>query len=77
MIQEIANNEEKFTEEINKMCRIHKMTVIDAITLFCDEYNMDIHDITPLIGSTMKEKIKLEAVERKMVNIDVNKSKLF
>jgi len=77
MIEEIAQNEEKFTQEINKTCRIHKMSVIDSITLFCEQNNMDIQDIISLIGTTMKEKIKLEAVERKMINIPTNKASLF
>lgn len=76
-IQEIANNEERFTEEINRMCREHKMSYIEAITIFCEENEMDFQDIPSLLGSTMKEQLMMEAKERKMMKDNVNKSKLF
>ena len=76
-ITEIANNAERFTQEINSMCKIHKMRYLDAITLFCEENEMDIQDVVSLIGSTMIEQLRLEAEKVRMVSIDQNKSKLF
>lgn len=65
MITDITNNDERFTQEINNTIRLHKLRVSEAIVLFCDEYEVDFHDIIPLIGSTMKEQMRLEAIENR------------
>lgn len=77
MIIDITNNEERFTQEINNSVRMHRVSVMDAITLFCDENSMDIHDVIPLIGSTMKEKIRLDAAKRRMIKDQPPTSSLF
>lgn len=77
MLTDIINNGEKFTQEINNMCRINGFGVLDSITLFCEQYSMDIHDIIPLLGSTMKEKIRIEAIEKRMLKDQTETTSLF
>lgn len=67
MLTGIMNNGEKFTQEINNIVRLNGLSVLEAIMLLCNENDMDVQDIIPLLGSTLKEKIRIEAIERRMI----------
>lgn len=77
MLSDVINNGERFTQEINNMARSHNLSVMDSITLFCEQHNMDIHDIVPLLGSTMKELIRIEATDRRMLKQQPETTSLF
>ena len=76
-MEEIGKNGERFTQEIYTMCKMHNMTHLDAITLFCEEHDMDVQDVIPLIGSTLKEQIRMEAEKRRMLEVEHNTPSLF
>ncbi len=40
---------------------------MDAVVLFCDENEIDTSTIKPLISKSLKEKIKLEAIDLKLL----------
>ena len=74
MLTDIINNGERFTQEINNISRQNGLSVLDSIVLFCEEYDMDIYDVAPLLGSTIKEKIKIEAVDRRLWKVTKQQS---
>lgn len=67
MLSDIINNGERFTQEINSISRQNGLSILQSISLFCEEYEMDEVDIVPLLGNTIKEKIRIEAVERRLL----------
>ena len=64
----INNNAEYFTEEINKLSRFHNLSILNSISLFCEIHEMDTLDVVPLIGTTMKEQMRLEEIKLNMIN---------
>lgn len=76
MLSDIINNGERFTQEINLTSRETGLSILESISLFCEKYEMDEVDIVPLLGSTTKEKIRIEAVERRLVK-EISQSSLF
>jgi hypothetical protein len=45
---------------------------MDAVVLFCDDNEIDTGSIKPLISKSLKEKIKLEAIDLKLIKEKVS-----
>lgn len=53
--------EEKFMTRINELVKGKGLDHMEAVIEFCDENKIDVEEVLPLIGRTLKEKIKVDA----------------
>lgn len=59
--------EESFFKTIANIVVENNFDYIEAIVFFCEENDLDIEEIIPLINRTMKEKIKVSAEDKGLV----------
>jgi len=52
---------ESFYKEISVICSEHSMTYIDAVLSYCEDNDLDVEEILPLISRPLKERIKVDA----------------
>jgi hypothetical protein len=57
-------NQESFFRIINEIVMERDVDFIEAIIEYCAANNIDVEDVVPLIDRTMKEKIKLNAMDQ-------------
>lgn len=54
-------DEQKFMSRIEDLVKNKGVGHMDAVLQFCTENRVDIEEIVPLIGRTLKEKIRVDA----------------
>lgn len=54
-------DEQKFMKRIEELVSAKGVGHMDAVLQFCEENRIDIEEIVPLIGRTLKEKIRVDA----------------
>ena len=61
-------NSKEFTQKINDIVKDKRpISYIDAIVHYCESNNIEVETTTRLISKSLKEKIKLEATNLKML----------
>ena len=60
-------NSKEFSLKIEEIVKQKRCSYMDAVVLFCDENEIDTSTIKPLISKSLKEKIKLEAIDLKLL----------
>jgi len=60
-------NSKEFSLKIEEIVNQKRCSYMDAVVLFCDENEIDTSTIKPLISKSLKEKIKLEAIDLKLL----------
>lgn len=53
--------EEKFMTRIGELVKEKGLDHMEAVIEFCDENKVDVEEVLPLIGRTLKEKIRVDA----------------
>ena len=53
--------EETFMKYINVIVENKGLDHMEAVIEFCSENNLDVEDVIPLIGRSLKEKIRVDA----------------
>lgn len=53
--------EEKFMTRIEELVKGKGLDHMEAVIKFCDENRVDVEEVLPLIGRTLKEKIRVDA----------------
>jgi|TARA_B110000211_G_scaffold224237_1_gene275083 hypothetical protein len=51
----------EFCTDVENTVSVMRMSYIESITHLCEENNLEIENVTPLLSSFIKEKIKYEA----------------
>jgi len=54
-------DEQKFMTRINELVKTKQLDHLEAVIQFCDENRVDVEEVLPLIGRTLKEKIRVDA----------------
>tara|TARA_B100000073_G_scaffold280074_1_gene240606 strand:+ start:1379 stop:1591 length:213 start_codon:yes stop_codon:yes gene_type:complete len=55
-------NSKEFSLEIEKIVREKKdLTYMDAVIWYCEQNDIDVATVNPLISKTLKQKIEMEA----------------
>lgn len=54
--------EEKFLTEIENIIRQDGLNHIEAVLAFCEKNMLDVEDLKPLIGQSLKERIRADAM---------------
>ena len=60
-------NSKEFSLEIEKIVKEKRISYMDAVVLYCEENDIDTSTVSPLVSKSLKEKIKLEATNLKML----------
>jgi hypothetical protein len=54
-------DEQKFMTRIEELVKVKQLDHMEAVIKFCDENRIDVEEVLPLIGRTLKEKIRVDA----------------
>jgi hypothetical protein len=60
-------NSKEFSLNIESIVKEKRTTYMDAVILYCEENDIDPSLAKPLISKSLKEKIKLEATNKRML----------
>jgi len=60
-------NSKEFSLKIESMVKEKRCSYMDAVVLYCEELEIDPSTAKPLISKSLKEKIKLEATNLRML----------
>jgi|TARA_B100000902_G_scaffold263546_1_gene249706 hypothetical protein len=65
----IKMNSKTFSQEIETCVRKEKISYMDAIIHLCDQKDLDPGKVNSFINKQIKEKLKVEAINLKLLNI--------
>lgn len=54
--------EEKLIAELEEIIYMEDVNYIEAILTYCDRYKLDVEDVKSIIGPTLKERIRVDAM---------------
>lgn len=54
--------EEKLIAELEEIIHMEDINYLEAVLTFCDRHKLDVEEIKPLIGTTLKERIRVDAM---------------
>jgi hypothetical protein len=60
-------NSKEFSLKIENLVKEKRCSYMDAVVLYCEENEIDTSTVKPLISKSLKEKIKLEATNKRML----------
>jgi hypothetical protein len=60
-------NSKEFSLNIESIVKDKRISYMDAVVWYCDENGLDTSQVSSLISKSLKEKIKLEATNLKML----------
>ncbi len=55
--------EEKLIAELEELIHMEDINYLEAVIAYCDKNKLDVEDIKPLIGPTLKERIRVDAMK--------------
>lgn len=62
-------NSKDFSMKIESIVKEKKTSYMDAVILYCEEQGIDAGTVSNLISKPLKEKIKVEAMNNRMLKI--------
>ena len=60
-------NSKEFSLKIEEFVKKKRCSYMDAVVLYCNENDIDTGTVNPLISKSLKEKIKIEAIEKRLL----------
>ena len=66
--KEVIMNSKEFSLKIENIVKEKRISYMDAVILYCEENDIDTGTVSPLISKSLKEKIKVEAIDLRMLN---------
>jgi hypothetical protein len=61
-------NSKEFSLEIEKIVKEKKISYMDAVVWYCEQNDIDTGTVSSLVSKSLKEKIKVEAVDLRLLN---------
>ena len=61
-------NSKEFSLEIEKIVKEKKISCMDAVLWYCEQNDIDPGTVSSLVSKSLKEKIKVEAVDLRLLN---------
>jgi hypothetical protein len=61
-------NSKEFSLEIEKIVKEKRISYMDAVVWYCEQNDIDTATVSPLVSKSLKEKIKVEAVDLRLLN---------
>ena len=62
-------NSKEFSLKIESIVKEKHTTYMEAVILYCEQNEIDVGSVSSLISKNLKEKIKMEAVDLRMLKI--------
>tara|TARA_B110000503_G_C7034088_1_gene365301 strand:+ start:80 stop:295 length:216 start_codon:yes stop_codon:yes gene_type:complete len=62
-------NSKEFSLTIESLVKEKKVSYMDAIILYCDKNEIDVGSVGSMVSKSLKEKIKIEAINLRMINV--------
>lgn len=62
-------NSKEFSLKIESIVKEKHTTYMEAVILYCEQNEIDVSSVSSLISKNLKEKIKMEAVDLRMLKI--------
>ena len=66
--KEVIMNSKEFSLEIEKIVKEKKISYMEAVLWYCEQNDIDPGTVSPLVSKSLKEKIKVEAVDLRLIN---------
>ena len=60
-------NSKEFSLKIESIVKEKRITYMDAVIDYCNNNDIDLGTVNPMINKSLKEKIKAEAINLKMI----------
>ena len=60
-------NSKEFSLKIESIVKEKRITYMDAVIDYCNNNDIDLSTVNPMINKSLKEKIKAEAINLKMI----------
>tara|TARA_B100000424_G_C22646110_1_gene356711 strand:+ start:131 stop:346 length:216 start_codon:yes stop_codon:yes gene_type:complete len=60
-------NSKEFSLKIESIVKEKRITYMDAVIDYCNNNDIDLGTVNPMINKSLKEKIKSEAINLKMI----------
>jgi hypothetical protein len=61
-------NSKEFSLEIEKIVKEKRISYMDAVLWYCEQNDIDPGTVSSLVSKSLKEKIKVEAVDLRLLN---------
>lgn len=61
-------NSKEFSLEIEKIVKEKRISYMDAVVWYCEQNDIDTGTVSSLVSKSLKEKIKVEAIDLRMLN---------
>jgi hypothetical protein len=61
-------NSKEFSLEIEKIVKEKRISYMDAVVWYCEQNDIDTGTVSSLVSKSLKEKIKVEAVDLRLLN---------
>lgn len=60
-------NSKEFALKIEEIVKEKRISYMDAVVWYCETNEIDLATISPMVNKSLKEKIKVEALDKKMI----------
>ena len=70
-------SKEKFASEIRQLARENDLNLIEAITSYCEDHDVMMEDIIPLLDKNIREELRCDAIDHRYVVGFKKQKKLF
>ncbi len=60
-------NSKEFSLKIESIVKDKRITYMDAVIDYCNNNDIDLTSVNPMVNKSLKEKIKSEAINLKMI----------
>tara|TARA_B100001093_G_scaffold168498_1_gene161170 strand:+ start:12322 stop:12582 length:261 start_codon:yes stop_codon:yes gene_type:complete len=66
--KEVIMNSKEFSLKIESIVKEKRITYMDAVIWYCEQNDIDPGTVSSLVSKSLKEKIKVEAIDLRMLN---------
>jgi len=66
--KEVIMNSKEFSLKIENIVKEKRISYMDAVLWYCEQNDIDPGTVSSLISKSLKEKIKVEAIDLRMLN---------
>jgi hypothetical protein len=64
----VKRNSKELSLEIEKIVKEKRISYMDAVVWYCEQNDIDTGTVSSLVSKSLKEKIKVEAVDLRLLN---------
>lgn len=62
-----VTSKERFAAQIRHIARTNRLNLIDSITSYCEDEEIMMEDVIPLLDRNLKEEIRVTAIENNYI----------